>query len=218
MNSIPPPPIDDAELLRGLQNDDPEAQRHFSESAGRRLRGFFRRWDLQAADIDDLTLECIEKAVQRAGSCSGKLWPWVFTIARNRVADWFRKHPPHEAMGPADLERAAARHAHRANGSSETGAAPPPETLAAWAALADHLEALTPAQREVIALRYETSPPQPYEQVAEQLGITAGTARKREFDALKILLPLLAADERTRAYRRRFSDNPTTTTQTTSKT
>lgn len=214
MNSIPPPPIADAELLQGLQRDDPEAQRSFADSAGRRLGGFFRRWDLQAADVEDLACECITKATRLAKTCRGNLWPWVFQIAVRQVANWFRQRPSHESMCHEDLERAAARQTHRNNGSSETDSAPSPEALAA---LAEHIEALSPVQREVIALRYETRPPRPFTEIAEQLGITPGTARKREFDARQVLRTLLEADERTRAYRHRFSDHPETPKQTTSK-
>ena len=64
-----------------------------------RLSGFIRRRVSNPADAEDLLQDVLLKVV--TNTCpneAGKMLPWVFAIARNRVIDYYRergREPPH---------------------------------------------------------------------------------------------------------------------------
>ena len=62
----------------------------------------------------------------------------------------------------------------------------------------------------MLELRFETSPPRGWGEVATILAIAEGTARKRGFDGLQALRALLERDPRFAAWHPAFSVHPQT--------
>jgi RNA polymerase sigma-70 factor (ECF subfamily) len=105
--------------------------------------------------------------------------PWLYTVARNAIVDGLRRAPEPAAEAP-DLP------------TTEPG--PPERAEAAWDAWRVHraLEALSPAEREVIELAYWSGLSQ--SEVADFLGIPLGTVKTRTRSALSRLADVLSEE------------------------
>lgn len=129
---------------------------------GEELRGFLRRRVADAATADDLLQGVWLKVHERLPSLrdTDRLAPWLYQIARNAVADHYRRTRSAEEL-PPELE-------------AET---PLPDEPDLRATLAAFLEALPPEDREALQLtEYEGLTQR---ELAERLGISLSGAKSR---------------------------------------
>jgi RNA polymerase sigma factor (sigma-70 family) len=147
----------------------------------RPLLSFVRR--LTAGDrqqAEDVVQETMVRAWRQAGRldlAAESLMPWLATVARRIVIDERRR----SLARPAETRDGMAE---RASVADET------EDLLRRVTVADALQALSPAHREVLSetiLRDRT-----VNQAAEVLSIPVGTVKSRVYYALRALRPVLA--------------------------
>jgi RNA polymerase sigma-70 factor, ECF subfamily len=174
--------IRDEELARQLQDGNEAAMEALVHRHHRSLYAYLYRLTGDAATADDLAQECLIRVCTRISSYRfpEPFLPWLFAIAQNLCRDWQKSayhrrvvpgEPP-EQPGPVDLlDRFAAR-----------------------AEVASALQALAPAHRSTLVLRYYHD--LTVDQIARVEGIPAGTVKSRLSDAIKRLRTYLTAERR----------------------
>ena len=140
---------------------------------------FFRIGD--RAEAEDLAGEVFLKALQSLGSYKERGIPmhaWLFKIAHNRVVDYIRQVAKRKTV-PIDTVEVAA--------VSDTPAIA--ETNMQLARLASALDQLTPAQRQVIELRFFSGLTS--EEASRVLNKSGGAVREMQSAAIRQLRKLL---------------------------
>jgi RNA polymerase sigma-70 factor, ECF subfamily len=169
--------MDDDELIAAVAGGDDAALRElFSRHApwlAARLRAV-----LPAADVEDALQETFLAVWQGAGGYqpAGTARGWLWGIARRQAALLLRRRGPAAVVLPAVFTTAGPQ------------AGDPAEAALARADLAQAVAALGPAgglEREVWRLRYLED--RPVAEVAELLGIPAGTVKSRAHRARRLL-------------------------------
>lgn len=162
----------------------------------RPLFSFLVRQVRNTATAEDLFQDVCERLIKQAPRyrVSAKFTTWMYTIARNRVVDYYRRQKFRRADS---LSRPVAGGAD--NGEApvlgDTIAAPGvgPEVAAARAQTRDAIEgcvaALEPEQREVFLLREVHG--LPFQEIADITGANVSTVKSRMRYALKHLRRLL---------------------------
>jgi RNA polymerase sigma-70 factor, ECF subfamily len=172
--------MDDDELIAAVAGGDDAALRElFSRHApwlAARLRAV-----LPAAEVEDALQETFLAVWQGAGGYrpAGAAGGWLWGIARRQAALLLRRRGPAAVVLPAEFMPIGQ-------------AGDPAETALARADLAEAVTALGPAgglEREVWRLRYLED--RPVAEVAELLGVPAGTVKSRAHRARRVLLGVL---------------------------
>jgi RNA polymerase sigma-70 factor (ECF subfamily) len=124
------------------------------------------------SDADDLAQECYLRALQNWDCFDGRgsRRGWLFTIARNTRADWFRKQ---------FRETRLAHAAGKPEASAESPASGSDDIEMIWRTI----EGLEAEHREVIHLRFAAD--LSYAEIAEMLKVPIGTVRSRLHRGLK---------------------------------
>ncbi len=137
----------------------------------RRAQALARAVVHDEAAVDDVVQEAFLRAYRKLGSLSepAHFPSWLGTIVRNEAITWLRRH-----ARPTVAQ------------VSEPAAPEPALPDPRLAALAAGLARLTPAQREIIALKYEAG--LDYLQIAETLGLSVANVEKRLYRARQTLL------------------------------
>ena len=130
-----------------------------------------RRFLTTSHDVDEVVQEALVRAWRRRATCQGSdRMPWVRQIARNealRLLDRRRRRAEHELLDDATLlERAP-----------DLGAIEAQDGLLLRMEVERAVGALSVADRQLLALRYERDLSQP--EVARMLGIPEGTVKIR---------------------------------------
>lgn len=147
-----------------------ELRTFFHEAYPRLYRFVFSRTEMPPEDVEDVVQEAIAQAWQRRGEFLGQasLETWLFSIARNKVADYWRSRK-RAAPGPA------------AAALGRISEAPLPEellgTVEMRSRVADALEKLDPDYARVLTLRYLED--LPVRIVAERLGESESAVESR---------------------------------------
>lgn len=160
---LPPPPSERASWMARAQAGDGEAYRLLLDSVASDLRSFFRRRVRDAQEVEDHVQETL-MTVHRARHTydpARPFEPWLYAIARNTLADAFRRD-----------RRRAERHA--ADDDLLTIAAAPPSHESGVDAIFD---GLPEGQRE--ALEMVKIKGLSIEQAAAQAGVSQGAMRVR---------------------------------------
>ncbi len=125
------------------------------------------------SDADDLAQECYLRAFRNWGRFDGRgsRQAWLFAIARNTQADWFRKRGREARV----LEQ------NRLDAASEVQVPDLDNVDATWHAVGR----LTDEHREIIHLRFAAD--LSYAEIAQMLGVPVGTVRSRLHRALKTI-------------------------------
>lgn len=186
--SVPTAPflINLEQLAQRMVALEDQAYQDFADHFGRRFRTLFLHQGLGGSDAEDLAVSCISDIAlkvdrYRPGAGAGGFAGWVFTLARNAVIDWLRRHRPTVPL----LEQAPA----------PSGPDSDQELYhAVWEALAQ----LSPDDQAIIRLR-DLERECSYAEIGEHLGIQTGAARTRHSRALHRLASLLDRDPRVRA-------------------
>jgi RNA polymerase sigma-70 factor, ECF subfamily len=187
VNLLPPErnreAMDDDELIAVVAGGDDAALRElFSRHApwlAARLRAV-----LPAAEVEDALQETFLAVWQGAGGYrpagpAGAAGGWLWGIARRQAALLLRRRGPAAVVLPAEFMPIGQ-------------AGDPAEAALARADLAEAVTALGPAgglEREVWRLRYLED--RPVAEVAELLGVPAGTVKSRAHRARRVLLGVL---------------------------
>jgi RNA polymerase sigma-70 factor (ECF subfamily) len=175
--------MDDDELIAAVAGGDDAALRElFSRHApwlAARLQAV-----LPAAEVEDALQETFLAVWQGAGGYrpagpAGAAGGWLWGIARRQAALLLRRRGPAAVVLPAEFMPIGQ-------------AGDPAEAVLARADLAEAVTALGPAgglEREVWRLRYLED--RPVAEVAELLGVPAGTVKSRAHRARRVLLGVL---------------------------
>ena len=137
-----------------------------------KVRAYMRCACGNGSDADDLAQECYMRALRSwdrydgAGSRIG----WLFAIARNTRADWFRRQFRDARLNELSTDAAV----------EET---PPESSFDEVEAIWRAVKAIEPEHREVIHLRFAAD--LSYIEIAEMLGVPVGTVRSRLHRGLK---------------------------------
>ncbi|MDI6773986.1 MAG: RNA polymerase sigma factor [Verrucomicrobiota bacterium] len=167
----------DAELADGLKRRDPVAIREVMTLYGDRLlRSAYLMCGRSEADAQDLAQDTFVQAVRSAGSFLGRssLYSWLHGILINVSRNFRRKQS--RLIYAADLPEPAIESAGRDSGS-DTDATP--------AALMQALRGLSDEHRDAVILYYFNGMNVP--EIAEQTGVSLGTAKSRLHYAVKHL-------------------------------
>ena len=101
---------DEAELdlIRRLQNREPQAMADLYDRYGRMTYGLIFRVVRNTATAEDLVQETflrIWNRVQAFDRAKGALGPWVLTVARNRAIDYLRSVEGRQTQSAFDIEK-----------------------------------------------------------------------------------------------------------------
>ncbi len=137
-------------------------------------------------EAEDLTQEVFVKALEAIGCYKQRNLPfasWLFRIAHNRVIDYFRKQGKVEKVSLEDDMTLV----------SKSNPALTAERELEIEELINHVEKLSPAQREVISLRFgaELS----VAEAAKVLGKNEGTVKALQYNGIVALRKMLVADK-----------------------
>ena len=139
-----------------------------------RVRRYFLLRGLDAATAEDLTQNVFVKVYGGAGELreAAAFYGWLFAIARNELVSYWRREQPRLAQTEALSEQPP--HSLKIE----------PEAMAALRMM-DLLNALEPAERDLIVLRFVEG--LSYEELAAALKLPLGTVKWRIFNARKKL-------------------------------
>lgn len=168
---------DDAILVARTLAGDRSAFEALVATHLRRAQALARVVVRDAAAIDDVVQESFIRAYDRLGSLSepAHFPTWLGTIVRNEAVTWLRRH---------------ARHGQSLE-SLQVTAPEPLEVDPRLQRLTDAMAQLSPAYREIIALKYEAD--LDYAQIAETLGLSVANVEKRLYRARQALLEKMKA-------------------------
>jgi len=157
-----------------------EFGRFWSQTCGK-VRAYMFCASNSASDADDLAQECYLRAFRNWDRFDGRgsRQAWLFAIARNTQADWFRKRGRDARL----LEQG------RLAAGSEAAAPDLDDTEALWQAVGR----LRDEHREIVHLRFAAD--LSYDQIAQMLGVPVGTVRSRLHRALKAIREQLEEHE-----------------------
>jgi RNA polymerase sigma-70 factor (ECF subfamily) len=180
-----------ADELTALAERRPEAVERFFDVYFPRVHGYVARLVKDEHAAEDLTQDIFMHLHRALSSYDPRraLRPWVFTIATNKVRDyWSSRAFQDRAQGDGDeAEDEPAARSDR--GSGERG---PRETLAGAElarAVGDAIERLPAPLRQTLLLRYYEE--LPFEEIARMVGRNEVAVRKRYSRALSELRGLL---------------------------
>jgi RNA polymerase sigma-70 factor (ECF subfamily) len=169
--------VTDESLMRAVRDGDLAKLGPLFERYHVRLFDFLTRVTGDRTVAEDLVQEVFMRILKYRSTFrdTGSFEPWLFSIARNARADYFRSRRPNEPLGEDDEERPAA--------------GPGPATLLEvdreCARLRRALMLLRVDKRELLVLaRYQDMK---YEQIAEVLGIDVNLVKVRIHRAIREL-------------------------------
>jgi RNA polymerase sigma-70 factor (ECF subfamily) len=172
--------VTDESLMRAVHSGDLEALGQLFERHHRQLFHFLSRTTGDASAAEDLTQEVFVRMLRyrHTYDVDSRFDTWMFRIARNARADYFRKKAPpptavDEALDIADITPGPAEQMERRLGAMQVERA---------------LRELPDEPRDLIVLaRYHDMP---YDRIADTLGIEIGAVKVRVHRAMKQLRAL----------------------------
>ena len=178
---------DDVELVRRTQGGDPRAFDLLVERHTRRLYRVVRRMASDAGEAEAIVQEAWLRAWRRLPECdeTRPLFPWLAQVAMNVARDLWRRE---RTVVFADLDAQDIELTE-----DEPGPEPRLERELALQKLADGVERLAPAQRAVIALRYDAG--LAYEDIARATGVPVNTVRTHLHRAKAALRAWMEAED-----------------------
>lgn len=138
------------------------------------------------AETEDLTQDVFIKALEAIGSYKWRNSPfaaWLYRIAHNQMIDYFRKHGKVEKMPLEDDSMLA--------GKSDPAFAA--ENELEIERMIDGINRLTPAQRDVISLRFGAQ--LSITEAARTLGKNEGTVKALQYNGILALKKMLLTGE-----------------------
>jgi RNA polymerase sigma-70 factor (ECF subfamily) len=178
-----------AELRAQLPRRDRAALERFYEIYFDRVYGYVRRMlgeDHLAEDVTQDVFMHIQRSIHTYDPARDP-GPWVFTIAMNKVRDFWRsrRHKDAELESSLDDEDRG-----RDAASSEPGPLPQLENEELGRELSRAIDSLSPGMREALVLRFYED--LPFDEIGARIGRNETAARKRYSRALSELREALA--------------------------
>jgi len=191
---VPPIPIDletvtEARLVSDARAGSQSAFEQIVRRYQRPVIGLVTRMVGDRAIAEELAQEAFVKAFRNLArfDVTRRLSSWLFRIAHNTALDWLRRSRP--TLVPLDDDEDDG--ARRALTTAAAPACDPVESEALGRAIEAAMQALRPAYRAAIALRYEED--LSFEEVGHVLGVPEVTARTYVHRARKELAQALTA-------------------------
>lgn len=194
-------PENQAEVLAvRLAQGEPEAFWELFEMFGARLVSFFKRQGVPDTDAENLALECLLFIRRQIGKYQRQeddaFTGWVFTIARRKMIDWWRRNKIAVALEEETIKNLKAEKDETELVGSlidpEEDQESPNETSRA---VLDALNQLSDTDQKLIRLRFIDARLDNAE-LAARLGIKINAAKTRLSRALKRLKIILEKDPR----------------------
>ena len=171
---------DDAILVARTLAGDRAAFEALVATHLRRAQALARVVVRDATAVDDVVQESFIRAYDRLGSLSepAHFPTWLGTIVRNEGVTWLRRHARRgQSLESVDLVAPEAP--------------VDPEADARLLRLRTAITGLSPAYREILALKYEAD--LDYQQIAETLGLSIANVEKKLYRARQALLEKMLA-------------------------
>jgi len=170
-------------VSRAIKGDEEAFAQLYEEHFDKIYRYVYLRLESQS-EAEDLTQEVFVKALGAIGSYKERNLPfasWLFRIAHNQVIDSLRKQGKVEKVDLDDVDLV-----------SESNPALIAERNIEGERLSEGVKKLSPAQREVISLRFgaELS----IAEVAKVLGKSPGTVKALQYNGIAALKSMLSAN------------------------
>jgi RNA polymerase sigma factor (sigma-70 family) len=171
---------------------EPDAFREFSDKFGALFRAMFISRGIRAAEAEELAVSCVSDISMDVGKYEARegssFEAWVFTIARNKYADWLESEPaahplPETLVAPEPVEENVAR------------------TTTIVAAVRQAMAQLAEIDKLLIELRYAREH-RTFKEIGQFIGMKEGTVRQRHSRALQQLKEILNQDDRITALLR----------------
>ncbi len=148
-------------------------------SERRRLFDFIRSRISNEADAEDILQDVFYQLVTSYSVTEpiGKLTSWLFTVARNRIIDWYRKRRPGRESGTIDIELQPLNLEDVLFDPSQN----PDEVFTrslVWRELAEALDELPEKQREVFVMHELEG--KSFREIAERTGEPINTLLSRK--------------------------------------
>ena len=178
------PEVLPADFGARLRDRDPEALARFYQLYFDRVYGYVRRMlaeDHLAEDVTQDVFMHIQRSIHTYDPSRG-LGPWVFTIATNKVRDFWRSRRHKDAL----LESSLDEDDHGFDPpSAGRGPLPQLENAELGAVLSKAVDELPPGLRETLVLRYFEG--LEFAEIGERVGRNETAVRKRYSRALEAL-------------------------------
>ncbi len=181
-----------------LAQGEAEAFWELFDTFGPRLVLFFTRRGVPNTDAENLALECLQNVRRQIGKYQrqedGSFTGWVFTMARRKRIDWWRRNGTTLSLEDKMLKNLTRDETPLFESliAPEEGQESPDETCQA---VYDALELLSDSDQKVIRLRFIDARLDNAE-LAAHLGIQINAAKTRLSRALKRLKTILEKDPR----------------------
>ncbi len=177
--------IEEDVVCRAVEGDGQAFAQLYEENFDKIYRYIFLRLGNQA-EAEDLSQEVFVKALEAIGSYKWRNLPfasWLFRIAHNQIVDYLRKQTKVKEAALDDDNMTSA---------SEANPAFIAEKELEIEELIDGVKKLSPAQREVISLRFgaELS----ISEAARVLGKSPGTVKALQYNGIVALRKMLLAN------------------------
>jgi RNA polymerase sigma-70 factor (ECF subfamily) len=158
------------QVLLTTMNEPTAVADNLWHALGDDLRAFLRSRVPHPADVDDILQDVFVRIVEKIGTLrdAARLESWVYQIARNAIADFYRRRTPQ----PADAVEAAVDSADGAD-AAEPGNLN--RAVAAW--MTSSIDALPDALRDAVRMYELEGVPQA--EIARRLGLTLSGAKSR---------------------------------------
>ncbi len=172
-------------VTRAVKGDGEAFAQLYEEHFDKVYRYVYFRMGNQT-EAEDLTQEAFVKALEAIGSYKWRDLPfasWLFRIAHNQIVDYFRKEGKVEKVAWDD-------NIARVDGPNPALIA---EQRIELGEVTDNIKKLSPAQREVISLRFgaELS----IAEVAKALGKSPGTVKALQYNGTAALRKMMLREE-----------------------
>jgi len=184
-----------ADVIERAQRRDPAAFETLIETYSRRVYGFLYRLTGHRDEADDLLQEVFVRVVRTIGEYEhdGRFEAWLFRIAMNLARDRVRRVRKSPQVRIADVQSADREDTGVELLERSPVDQPGPEETVALSEQIDRLQQalgeLSPAEREVILLRYFSD--MPFSDIARVMDTPLGTALARAHRGLRRLRDIL---------------------------
>jgi RNA polymerase sigma factor (sigma-70 family) len=181
-----------------LAQDEAKAFWELYRTFGPRLVRFFKRRGVPDTDAENLAFECLQDVRRKIGKYQpqqgGSFMGWIFTMARRKWIDWWRRNGTTLPLGDEMLKNLTGHEAQLFGLLIELEEDSEPPDLNTRAVY-DALEQLSTTDQEVIRLRFIDAHLDNAE-LAARLGIQINAVKTRLSRALKRLKTILEKDPR----------------------
>jgi len=138
-------------------------------------------------DTDDIVSDIFRKAYEKFATVEGNYAPWIFTIARNSIVDFYRQKK--EIAASEEMEEYTSKYIHQFSFNNIEDAEAVWEKENMMSCLKKSLAYLKPEEQELIVLRYFAD--MKYDDIGLLLNKSGNSVKMKVFRIIKKLKVLL---------------------------